>query len=64
MRRPSERLLSAVALAEATSFIALLAATYVKYRQGQPIGVQILGPLHGLLFIACGLLAVDLSTRR
>lgn len=41
-----------VALAEATSFIALLIASFLK-RQGEgELGVQILGPIHGLLFIA------------
>jgi integral membrane protein len=41
-----------IALAEATSFIALLIASFLK-RQGEgELGVQILGPIHGLLFIA------------
>lgn len=63
MRPSSEHSFRVVALAEATSFLALLAATYVKYGQDQPIGVQILGPIHGLLFIAYGLLALDLGRR-
>jgi integral membrane protein len=42
-----------IALTEATSFIALLIATYVKRMgSGEEIGVQILGPIHGLLFLA------------
>ena len=41
-----------VALLEATSFIALLAATYLKHFQDQPEGVSILGPIHGILFLA------------
>jgi integral membrane protein len=41
-----------VALAEATSFLALLVATVVKRTDGGEMGVQILGPIHGLLFIA------------
>jgi integral membrane protein len=41
-----------VALAEATSFLALLVATVVKYSQDAPEGVQILGPIHGILFLA------------
>ena len=41
-----------VALAEATSFIALLIAAVVKRTADNEIGVQILGPIHGLLFIA------------
>jgi integral membrane protein len=41
-----------VALAEATSFLALLVATVVKHSDGGSTGVQILGPIHGALFIA------------
>ena len=59
----SERKFRAVALAEATSFLALLVATYVKYGQDEPIGVQIIGPIHGLLFVVYGVLALDLARR-
>jgi len=59
----SGRNFRAVALLEATSFLVLLVATHVKYAEGEPIGVQILGPLHGVLFIAYLLLAVDLGLR-
>ena len=41
-----------IALAEATSFIALLIAAVIKRTGGSEAGVQILGPIHGLLFIA------------
>lgn len=41
-----------IALAEATSFIALLIASVIKRTGGSEIGVQILGPIHGALFIA------------
>ena len=41
-----------VALAEATSFLILLVATAVKYSQDAPEGVSIMGPIHGVLFIA------------
>jgi integral membrane protein len=41
-----------VALLEATSFLALLVATVVKHSDGGETGVQILGPIHGLLFLA------------
>lgn len=41
-----------IALAEATSFIALLIAAVIKRTGGSETGVQILGPVHGLLFIA------------
>jgi integral membrane protein len=50
-----------VALAEATSFIALLIASLVKRTGGDELGVQILGPIHGLLFIAY--LAIALGIR-
>ncbi|HEX5713686.1 MAG TPA: DUF3817 domain-containing protein [Solirubrobacterales bacterium] len=41
-----------IALAEATSFIALLIASVIKRTGGSEVGVQILGPIHGILFIA------------
>ena len=51
-----------IALAEATSFIALLIASVVKRTGGSGLGVQILGPIHGLLFIAY--VVVALNVRR
>ncbi len=49
-----------IALAEATSFIALLIASFLK-RQGEgELGVQILGPIHGGLFIAYCVIAFNL----
>lgn len=50
-----------VAIAEATSFLLLLAATVVKYADGQPAGVKVLGPLHGALFLAYVFLALGLA---
>lgn len=41
-----------VALVEATTFLALLVATAVKYSSDAPVGVQILGPIHGIMFLA------------
>jgi integral membrane protein len=49
-----------VALAEATTFLALLVASFVKNTGGGETGVQILGPIHGLLFIAYVLMAWQL----
>src|SRR4051812_48798266 len=49
---PTLRQFRIVAVAEATSFLALLIATYVKYGHDEAVGVQILGPVHGLLFLA------------
>ena len=54
----SIRTLRLVALAEATSFLALLVATYVKYANDAPLGVDILGPIHGILFLAYVYIAV------
>lgn len=49
-----------VALVEATTFLLLLGASYVKRAHDLPIGVQILGPIHGLLFIAYVVMALNL----
>jgi len=52
-----------VALTEATSFIALLIASYFK-RQGEgELGVTILGPIHGVLFIVYCVLALNLRSQ-
>lgn len=49
-----------IALVEATSFLALLVASYVKRTGGGETGVEILGPIHGLLFIAYVVVALRL----
>ena len=49
-----------IALVEATSFLALLVASYVKRTGGGETGVEILGPIHGLLFIAYVVIALRL----
>lgn len=49
-----------IAFAEATSFLALLVASYVKRTDGGELGVQILGPIHGLLFITYVVVALRL----
>jgi len=56
----SIRTLRYVAIVEAASFLALLVATYIKYNDDAEMGVQILGPIHGVLFIAYVLLALSL----
>jgi integral membrane protein len=63
MSAPVERVFRVVAILEATSFLLLLAATYVKYGHEEPVGVQILGPLHGALFLAYVALALSLASR-
>ncbi len=55
------RLFRWVALLEATSFLALLVAAVVKRTADNEAGVQILGPIHGLLFVAY--VAIALSIR-
>ena len=57
----AQRRFRVVAVAEAVTFLALLAATYVKYAEDQEAGVQVLGPIHGLLFVAYVVLAVRLA---
>lgn len=51
------RAFRAVAIAEAVSWLALIVATIVKYTAEHPLGVKILGPIHGVLFIAYVILA-------
>jgi integral membrane protein len=51
-----------VAIAEATSWLLLIVATVVKYTAHAPVGVKILGPIHGVLFIAYVLLALNLRS--
>jgi integral membrane protein len=62
MRHPSDvfslKTFRIVALAEATSFLALLIASVLKRTADAEIGVTILGPLHGALFIAYVALAL------
>ena len=55
----SIRTLRYVALLEATSFLALLVATYLKHTKDSPAGVEILGPVHGALFIAYVLITLN-----
>jgi integral membrane protein len=51
-----------VSLAEATSFlILLLVAMPLKYAAGLPFAVQIMGPIHGVLFL--GYVALVFMTR-
>lgn len=40
-----------LAIAEAISFLLLIGASVVKNTGGTEVGVSVLGPLHGLLFI-------------
>lgn len=49
-----------VAIVEATSFLALLVASYLKHAHDEPLGVEILGPIHGALFLAYVFLALGI----
>lgn len=40
-----------VAMAEGVSWLLLLAAMPLKYQFGMPVGVKIMGPIHGALFV-------------
>jgi len=51
-----------VAIAEATSFLALLVASVLKRTADAEIGVTVLGPIHGALFLAYVFLALYLRT--
>ena len=55
------RALRYIAFVEATSFIALLIASYIKHTGGGDTGVSVLGPIHGALFI--GYVVVALNVR-
>ena len=41
-----------IAVVEAISYLMLLVAVLFKHVYGHPIGVAIIGPLHGLVFLA------------
>jgi integral membrane protein len=53
------QLFRAVAIAEACSWLGLLTGMFFKYvAVGDPIGVQVFGPIHGALFVAYCAVAV------
>lgn len=65
MREKMTRLFVAAAIAEACSWLALLAGMAVKY--GPPaneIGVHVFGPIHGALFVVYGLLVLVVARLR
>lgn len=61
---PLLQALRLVAVVEAVSFLLLLVATAIKYGADQPIGVQILGPIHGILFVGYVVLALMVWNER
>jgi integral membrane protein len=60
IRVPFIRAFRYIAFLEATSFLALLVAAVIKRTDGGETGVEILGPIHGLLFIAYVVMALRL----
>ncbi|MDM4718860.1 DUF3817 domain-containing protein [Micromonospora sp. WMMA1363] len=65
MRETVTRLFVVAAIAEAISWVALLAGMAVKY--GPPdneLGVQIFGPIHGGLFLAYGVVVLMVARLR
>ena len=48
-----------LAIVEATSFLLLLAASVIKRTEDEALGVEILGPIHGGLFIAYVIFALN-----
>lgn len=52
-----------IAVTEAFSFLILLASSVLKRSDGWELGVQVLGPLHGVLFAAYVLIAVSIRER-
>jgi len=49
---PAVRWFRVVALVEAVSYLVLLVAVVAKYGFDAPIGVRIMGPVHGVIFLA------------
>jgi integral membrane protein len=53
-----------VALTEATSFLLLLVASVLKRTADADVLVSILGPIHGVLFVAYVLVALNLKAEQ
>jgi integral membrane protein len=52
-----------VAVAEAVSWLLLIVATIAKYAAGAQVGVHVMGPIHGALFLAYVILALEVRRR-
>jgi integral membrane protein len=52
-----------ISVIEATSFLILLVFAVLKRTNDWPLGVQIMGPIHGVLFITYVLAVLDLRKR-
>lgn len=53
------RNLRLASVAEATSYLALLTATVVKQTGGSDLGVSVLGPIHGVLYLVFAALVLS-----
>ncbi len=51
------------AVIEAVSWLILIVATIVKYASDSPVGVKVMGPIHGTLFLAYVVFALLLRWR-
>jgi integral membrane protein len=62
---PTARALRVIAVIEAISWLALIVATIVKYSTDphKQLGVQIMGPIHGVLFLIYVGLTVEVRRR-
>jgi integral membrane protein len=62
---PTAKALRVVAVVEAISWLVLIVATIVKYSTDphKALGVQIMGPIHGVLFLAYVGLALEVRRR-
>ncbi|MEZ5378673.1 MAG: DUF3817 domain-containing protein [Acidimicrobiales bacterium] len=47
------------ALIEASSYLVLIVAMVIKYAGDQPLGVQIMGPVHGVLVLVYAALLLE-----
>jgi integral membrane protein len=52
-----------VAVAEAISWLLLIVATIVKYSADEALGVHVLGPIHGVLFLVYVGLSLEVRRR-
>lgn len=54
---PAVRWFRVVALVEAVSYLILLVGVVAKYGFDEPVGVRVMGPVHGVIFLAYAALA-------
>ncbi len=60
---PAIPALRIVAVLEAVSWLVLIVATIVKYTADAPLGVKIMGPVHGVLFLAYVALVIEVRRK-